>query len=74
MKYNVHVFTTVRVKVENIEANSIKEACQYAENNVDYTAIFDNELKSWTGAKETEWAEETPSASPSTLYPKIPVK
>ncbi len=57
MKYSVQCYTIVRVEIPDVEADSIAEACQKVEDKVDFYEIFDNDLKSWTGARYTEWDE-----------------
>ena len=51
--FNVHVFTTVRVKVEKVQAESMEEAIDNANEQSHFHDIFDdhNEL-------EKEWAED----------------
>jgi hypothetical protein len=67
MKYNVHLFTVVRVKVSDIEANTQEEAISKAENQIPFYDLFDNipqiECYGKTSAKasevfETGWGEE----------------
>ena len=53
MKYNVHIFTVVRVKVTDVEAESQAEAMKKAEEQIDFNAMF----KDITNV-ETEWGEE----------------
>ena len=52
MKYNVHIFTVVRVKVSNIEALSQREAMFHAENQIHFHDLFKKDNP------EIEWAEE----------------
>jgi len=58
MKYNVHVYTMVRVTVENVEAACQEDAVKKAIDEVDFNEIFDMRLPLGYGAKYTEWAEE----------------
>ena len=53
MKYDVHIFTIVRVKVPGIEAGSQEEAMSKAEEQFSFHDTFDN-IKGC----ETEWGEE----------------
>jgi hypothetical protein len=53
MKYNVHAFAVVRVKIEGIEANSQKAAIEQVRNDFNFCKKFDK-YKS----PETEFAEE----------------
>jgi len=53
--FNVHVFTTVRVKIENVQASSMEEAIDTANENAHLHDIFD-EHHCPTG--EREWAED----------------
>ena len=58
MKYDVHVFTVVRVSVEAVEAESHEEAIKTAIDRVNFSEIFDKRLSSGMGPSYTEWAEE----------------
>lgn len=42
MKYTVHIYLIVRVKVAGIEADSQEEAMKKAEAKVDFHTIFDS--------------------------------
>src|SRR5216684_9404176 len=55
-KYDVHIFTEVRVKVCQVEASDHAEAIKKAEQQVDLHALLLNERPGY-GACETEWAE-----------------
>jgi hypothetical protein len=39
-KYHVHVYPVVRVPVADIEADSPEEACQKAEQAIDFSNLF----------------------------------
>jgi hypothetical protein len=53
MKYDVHVFATIRVKVSDVEAESQEEAIKKAEDSIDfYDLLLD------VKGKDTEFAEE----------------
>jgi len=54
MKYDVHLFTVVRVKVCGVEADSHSEAAKKADEQVDMNALFNDTNQNVT----TEWAEE----------------
>jgi len=54
-RYDVHIFTQVRVKVFEVEAADHAEAIKKAEQQVDFFALLLNE-RSGDGASETEWA------------------
>jgi hypothetical protein len=56
MKYNVHIYATVRVKVCGVEANSQVEAMKMAEVNTDLHELFP--YKTQADGTETEYAEE----------------
>lgn len=51
MKYNVHIYPIVRVKVCDIEADSQKEAIKLAETQVNLYRLFDAD------GPEVEYAE-----------------
>jgi len=53
MKYNVHIFTVVRVKVSDIEASSHVDAMAKAEELIPFHKIFDRDDN-----PEMEWGEE----------------
>jgi hypothetical protein len=55
MKYDVHLFTIVRVKIPNVEADSHSEAAKKAAEQTDMDALF-NDTDSC--GIVTEWAEE----------------
>jgi hypothetical protein len=55
--YDVHIFTTVLVKVCEVEASGHAEAMKKAEQQVDFHALFFDERPGY-GACETEWAPE----------------
>ena len=42
MKYDVHIFAVVRVKVEDVEADSQEEACKKAEQKTDLYRLFES--------------------------------
>lgn len=52
MKYDVHLFTVVRVKVPGVEAESHSEAAKKAAEQTDMNALFND------AARGTEWADE----------------
>ena len=58
MKHNVHIFTVVRVTVEDVEASSQQEAVEAAIDRVNFREIFDRKLPPGLGVPYTEWAEE----------------
>ena len=51
MRYDVHIFTVVRVKVVGVEAGSHEEAMQKADDQVDFNRLFSR-------IPGVEWAEE----------------
>jgi hypothetical protein len=55
MKYDVHIFAIVRVKVAGISAESQAEAIDKAENSVDLYRILDN--PGGVGVQGTEFAD-----------------
>jgi hypothetical protein len=81
-KFNVHLFTLVRIKVKNVEAADQKEAVVKAEQRLtDFNDIGQMFSSDSNRGFETEWAEETPEAlvdevedesfSQSTFYDSI---
>ena len=56
MKYDVHIFALVRVKVAGIAAQSQAEAIVKAEDSVDLYHLFDN--AGAFGVEATEFADE----------------
>lgn len=62
MKYDVHIFAVVRVKVSNVKAVSYADALAKAEGKVDLYQLFDSKMQarhvSECGAAETEFADE----------------
>jgi len=54
MKYDVHLFTVVRVKVCNVEADSHVEAAKKAAEQTDMYSLFSGSSNGIT----TEWGEE----------------
>lgn len=57
-KFDVNIYTEVRVKVCGIDASSHLDAIQKAEQEVDLHGLFLNNSPGY-GASETEWAEFT---------------
>jgi hypothetical protein len=55
MKFDVHIFTVVRVKISGVEAESHSEAAKKANESVDMNALF-NDTDSQ--GIVTEWADE----------------
>ena len=55
MKYDVHIFAIVRVKVAGISAESQAEAIEKAEDSVDLYRLFDN--PGAFGVEATEFAD-----------------
>lgn len=53
-KYDVHLFTIVRVKIPDVEAFSYSEAAKKAAEQIDMESLF----KTNNYRIETEWAEE----------------
>ena len=53
MRYHVHLFPVVRVKVPNIEADSPEQAIAEAEDQVDFYRLLDQ-----TTPYEQDWPEE----------------
>ena len=53
MKYNVHIYAVVRLKVENIEADTHRDAICSALESVDFYREFEG--------KRTEYAEDITS-------------
>ena len=62
MKYDVHLFTIVRVKVCNVEANSHSEAAKKVSEQVDMDTLFKDThvVPHQNGSQSitTEWSEE----------------
>jgi hypothetical protein len=63
MKYKVHLFAVVRVRIDNIEATSQLEAIKKAENDTDLYRQFLWESRGGEGGTDpyvnhTEWADE----------------
>ena len=56
MKYDVHIFAVVRVKVAGIVAESQTKAIQKAEDSVDLYRLFDNPRAS--AVEATEFADD----------------
>ena len=65
MKYDVHIFAVVRVKVANVKAQSQTEAIRIAERKVDLYRLFDSAIMAGhtleCGASEMEYADELSS-------------
>jgi hypothetical protein len=57
MKFDVHIFTVVRVKISGVEAESHAEAAKKANESVDMNALFNSE-RFLTQDVVTEWADE----------------
>ena len=57
MKYAVHLYPTVRVKVAGIEANSVDEAVAKAEALVNLHEVLDNHRPSAGNVEHVEWDE-----------------
>jgi len=55
MKYDVHLFTVVRVKVCGVEADSHSEAAKKADEQTNMDALFNGTN---TQGITTEWADE----------------
>lgn len=65
MKYAVHMYTQVRVKVIGVEAGGIAEALQKAHNAVDFHDLLDNKAlrtsaSEGMGVEYVEWTEGPP--------------
>lgn len=62
MRYNVHIFAVVRVKVSDVEARSHADAVGKAEQRADLYRLFDSAYMSYhvslCGASEAEFADE----------------
>lgn len=58
MKYNVHVYEVVRVKVVDVEAESQVDAIKIAVDSYDPKNLFDC-IQARPPIEEIEWAEET---------------
>lgn len=61
MKYTVHIYQQVRIKALPVVADSPQKACKEAEKQVRFHAIFDNDLKQWTGAEHCEADDSSPN-------------
>jgi len=61
MKYNVHLFATVRLKIDNIDAEDQKEAIKKAINGTDLNLIL-NRSTSFDGCSCVEWEDEITQA------------
>jgi hypothetical protein len=57
MKYAVHLYPTVRVKVTGIEANSVAEAVSKAEASLNMHDVLDNPRPSAGNVEHIEWDE-----------------
>lgn len=57
MKFAVHLFPTVRVKVVNIEANSVAEAVEKAETETNLHEVLDNPRLRVKNVEGVEWDE-----------------
>lgn len=53
LRYDVHIFATVRVKVPDVEAETQEEAIKKAKESVDFESLLSN-----IGGYETESADE----------------
>lgn len=64
MKYNVHLYALVRVKVNGIEAESQTEAIDKAEGLINFNDLFDDDHPSYARGvvDHIEYAEEIPHA------------
>lgn len=58
MRYNVHLYTLVRVKVAGIEAQSIEQAKTLAEESIDLEELLENLHPRASNVERIEWAEE----------------
>jgi len=63
MKYHVHVYTVVRVKFADVEADSPQEAIDKAEESVNFHDLLKRDVSNYNrGApvvvEHVEWAEE----------------
>jgi len=58
--FNVHVFTTVRVKIEKVQAASMEEAIDTANESAHFHDIFDHDEHRSCNCPsgEREWAED----------------
>jgi hypothetical protein len=56
-KYAVHLFPTDRVKVINIEAESVAEAIERAEASIDLHDVLDNRRPLIKDVEAVEWDE-----------------
>ncbi|MGH9444444.1 MAG: hypothetical protein ACRD3O_01710 [Terriglobia bacterium] len=65
MRYDVHIFAVVRVKISDVKARSHADAVRKAEAHVDLYRLFDAASiaghASEFGASETEYADEVSS-------------
>jgi len=65
MKYHVHVYTIVRIKVANVEADNQEEAIRAAEDFINYREVIDKEFPKspdrLTQVEHIEWTEEETS-------------
>ena len=70
--YDVHLYTTVRVKLSGVQAPSMEEAIDIAQQNVDLHELFDADPVKHNGYYriEKEWAEEDPNYSLVDVYNK----
>ena len=61
MRYNVHLYTQVRIKVIGVEAENPSEAMQQADEAVNYQALLNNPNLTRVGGgltvEHVEWAE-----------------
>jgi hypothetical protein len=57
MKYAVHLYPSVRVKVTGVEANSAAEAASLAQSMVDLHALLDNPRPAAANVEAVEWGE-----------------
>lgn len=61
MRYNVHLYTQVRIKVVGVEAQTPSEAMQRADDAVDYQTLLSNPRLTRVGdgllVEQVEWAE-----------------
>ena len=46
MRYHVHIYTSVRVRVANVDADSPMEACETAKASVDFDRLLDKDFVS----------------------------
>lgn len=61
MRYDVHIFAIVRVKIPNVNAESPTDAISKAERNIDLYRLFDSRNQeshvSESEASQTEYAD-----------------